>query len=66
MGSATQKVQYTNGVSKQALEDLWVTSFPEDADGFASAFLRDYFRPEQGICIVEQGEVQSALYIMPS
>ena len=60
-----RKVQYTIDVSKQALEDLWVTCFPEDADGFSAAFLRDYFRPEQGVCIVEKGEVQSALYMLP-
>ena len=61
----TATVQYTTNVSKQALKDLWVTCFPEDGDGFAAAFLRDYFRPEQGVCIQQDGEVQSALYMLP-
>lgn len=59
------QVQYTTGVCLRALEDLWVTCFPEDGNGFAATFLRDYFRPEQGICIAQDGDVQSALYMLP-
>ncbi len=59
------KVQYTINVSPKVLEELWVTCFPEDGNGFATAFFRDYFRPEQGICIVGDGGVQSALYMLP-
>ena len=65
LANTTPSVQYTTSVSKRALEDLWVTCFPEDGNGFATAFFRDYFCPEQGICIVGDGEVQSALYMLP-
>lgn len=65
MDNTEPQVQYTTGISLQALEDLWVTCFPEDGNGFAATFLRDYFRPEQGVCIVRDGAVQSALYMLP-
>ncbi|MBR5280562.1 MAG: GNAT family N-acetyltransferase [Clostridia bacterium] len=65
MEQNTGTVQYTTNVSKQALEDLWVTCFPEDASGFARFFLETYFCPEQGVCVVQDGMVQSALYMLP-
>lgn len=60
-------VQYAHRISKQDLQDLWITCFPEDGNGFAVRFLEGYFKPEQAVCVVSEPDnrLVSALYWLP-
>lgn len=60
-------IQYAHGISKQDLQDLWITCFPEDGNGFAARFLERYFKPEQAVCVVSDPDnrLVSALYWLP-
>ncbi len=67
MNSNDLQVQFTHGVSTEALRQLWELCFPEDATGFAQFFLEQYYVPSQAVCIVNDGDgrVESALYWLP-
>lgn len=59
-------VQTPYNVSKEALQNLWETCFPEDADGFAKWFLERYYTPSRAVCVLEErGTLESALYWLP-
>ena len=60
-------VQWTYNVSKEDLQTLWETCFPEDATGFARFFLDQYYVPSQAVCVLnpDGSTVESALYWLP-